>query len=243
MKISSFALLSIVLLSNFSIKGTLSLTNENGLISKDIINSTLILIDYGNSTINSTNPIKFKCPQKGAGSEYWQRINRIKDTFWTFIFPIISVFGIITNLINILVFSHKELRSNNLFVYMLFYSIADFFYLLQVFFIWIARCASYCPGGLNITFIGTFYNLYSWNYLTSVLAIFAIFMEISISFTRFTIVANYKWCSELSAYIVCACLFPIALIYYLPSVLAKKIVKDDLVVKDKSNFIYFRFIF
>jgi hypothetical protein len=50
--------------------------------------------------------------------------------FWamfTWVLPAICAFGVVTNLINIIIFFNKDLKEN-IYSYMLAYSVSDFFY-------------------------------------------------------------------------------------------------------------------
>jgi hypothetical protein len=148
---------------------------------------------------------------------------KIKDGVWVFLYPTISTFGTITNLINIIIFASKELRGANLYRYMLIFSIADFFYVAQIIFIFLPRCASYCSTDIGNSLIGRIYNLYSWDYMTTVLAIFMVFVEIAMTTSRLIIVANFKMFRNVNAYIVCAVLFIVSIFYYSVNIITKTI--------------------
>jgi len=52
------------------------------------------------------------------------------EIFWamfTWVLPAICAFGVITNFINIIIFFNKDLKEN-IYSYMLAYSVSDFFY-------------------------------------------------------------------------------------------------------------------
>ena len=70
-------------------------------------------------------------------------LNTFLDFTSTFMFPIISTYDIIINIINIIIFSKKSLK-DIIFKYYRINAISNICYLLIVFFLFVARCGVYC---------------------------------------------------------------------------------------------------
>ena len=65
------------------------------------------------------------------------------DLSITLIVPLECTYGIITNIINIIIFSKKSLK-DIIFKYYRINAISNICYLLIVFFLFVARCGIYC---------------------------------------------------------------------------------------------------
>jgi hypothetical protein len=160
-----------------------------------MINSTQLIINM-NMTLNNTK----------------------KSYFYGIYFVPLDFFGVITNLINIIIFSNKKFRDKT-FTYLLYHSISEFVYLSLVCVTTIPYCASYCSDLFKSSLLSKLIILYIDSYFTSCLAIFAIFIEITISFQRYLVVSNSTFCGLIkngSPHKISIFLFIISIVYYLP---------------------------
>lgn len=98
---------------------------------------------------------------------------------FTWVLPAICAFGVVTNLINIVIFLHSKLKED-IYKYMLAYSVSDFFYTFFVFFIWISR--SRYP--LSSTYEAKWYEIYIFFTALNGLGTMSALVEIAISFDR-----------------------------------------------------------
>ncbi len=88
------------------------------------------------------------------------------DFNYTFIIPIICFFGVITNIINFVVFSNKEM-SDITYKYLRVNAVMNIIYLAICFFLFLGRCGNYCD--INSTFIGAVYLYFFYNYFKGIL--------------------------------------------------------------------------
>jgi hypothetical protein len=146
---------------------------------------------------------------------------KIKDFSWTFILPSICLFGFFTNLINIIVF--LKLKSKNpIYKLMLSNSISNFFYSLICFFVFIMRCGQYCT--IQNTYWVKIYEKYLFYYLTSVLGLFNIFIEVCVAIQRYMIVANKSLPKKLPIRLIILVLFILSLVLYTPNMFYRQII-------------------
>jgi hypothetical protein len=142
----------------------------------------------------------------------------------------IELCGIIANLINIIMFSNKQFK-DNIFKYLFVYSISEFLYLFCII---IVHYRYFDKKSLTSVMI----QLILEDYLTSSLAIFSIFIEITISIQRYLIISNsrkLKIIKNGSPYVMQIVLLFVALVYYLPDLILNKVVNDD-DPKDNSKY-------
>jgi hypothetical protein len=137
-------------------------------------------------------------------------VHRLKEAGWTFFMPPLCFIGLLTNIINIIVFSNKRLRNDKLNQYLLVHSITYFFYLLFCFFSFMIRCQ---------TLWAKMYELYIFNYFTSSLAIFCVLIELFISIERYLIVSNRKPIRDrfIRTRTLLTSLFVFSILFYLPN--------------------------
>ena len=116
-------------------------------------------------------------------------IQDVKAFVWTWVLPMICLYGLCMNFINILVFSAK--RSNNsknrLHTYLFIDSTVEFVYLFIGLAHFMLRHSSYKESYYVVTYEKLFYN-----YLASSLAFFMLFTKLFISLKRIIIVCNRK---------------------------------------------------
>lgn len=114
-------------------------------------------------------------------------IVKLSDFYWTYILPSICIFSIVTNSINIIVFI--RLRSQNpIYKFMLINSITNFVYSFICSFVFLMKCGQFCKQ--EKTLISRVYEIYLFYYLSNVLDIFNILVELLIATQRYTIVSN-----------------------------------------------------
>ena len=109
------------------------------------------------------------------------------DFCTTFIVPVICFFGMTTNLINFVIFSNKNLK-DILFKYYRLNAVSNFCYLINCFFLFVARCGIYCT--FSSTYAAQFYLYLPYTYIKGIFAIFSICIQILLTFYRFLIVTN-----------------------------------------------------
>ena len=114
--------------------------------------------------------------------------------------------------VNITVFLNSEMKDFS-FKYMLASSFADFLYLGLSTFSFIGLCND-CA--LHNNFLTQVYQIWIGDYLTSCLAIFSIFVEITLSVNRYLILKNRKNIKKINHVLVIFFLFLLSLGYYLP---------------------------
>ena len=97
------------------------------------------------------------------------------------VFPLISLFGIVTSSINIFILSKTKLRQN-MNLYLLIYSYCDFIFIsLQVPLAGI-RCGALCPQ--SYTYEARFYETYFYMFAGYVISKYKALVDISVSIDR-----------------------------------------------------------
>ena len=145
----------------------------------------------------------------------------LKDFWWTFILPAICLFGLFTNLVNVLVF--LKLKSKNpIYKLMLTNSFSNFIYSFICFFVFMMRCGRYCS--LQHLYWVKLYEKYLFYYFTSVLGFFNILVEIVIAIQRYFIVANKNFTKRVKTRTIILGLFLISLVVYTPNIFYRRIV-------------------
>jgi hypothetical protein len=148
---------------------------------------------------------------------YKNMVTKIQETvidiYWTFMLPSICLFSLITNAINIIVF--YTIRSRNaIYKYMLANSLADEAYLLCVSFIFLVRCGQFCD--YEDSYLAQVYAHYIYMYAANSIALFSIFLEISILVQRFYTLKNKTFFKNINKKLVFFSLFVLSFIYYVP---------------------------
>jgi hypothetical protein len=111
------------------------------------------------------------------------------DLSITFIVPVLCTYGIISNIINIIIFSKKSMN-DIIFKYYKINAISNICYLSIVFFLFVARCGIYCQ--LSKTYPAQLYLYVFYTYIKGIFAILSICVQITISLNRLLIVCNKK---------------------------------------------------
>ena len=88
-------------------------------------------------------------------------INLVIGFMYTFIIPVICALGICTNIVNIIVFSDKEM-SDVTYKYLKVNACMNIIYLSICFFLFMARCGSYCEIDSSLVSIIYLYVFYTY---------------------------------------------------------------------------------
>ena len=139
---------------------------------------------------------------------------------WAYlVLPVICLFGLITNLINIAIILHPKI-SNISFKYFLAISISDLLYLGLISYSFIVQCTD-CP--LHSSYFTQFYDFIIFHYICSSLAIFGILVDITLSLIRYSILIKKKYLQSFSYHRILAFLLLISFVYYMPLLFFKQI--------------------
>ncbi len=134
---------------------------------------------------------------------------------------IVSIFGVVTNLLNIFVFlSNRANMKHQIFTFMLAISSVDLAYCaLLTYKSWSTceRCQLYT------VYFTQLYTLIVFDYITSCLAIFNILIDIIVSFERYLIVVNSRYLRRISTQAVIWFVGVFSLLYYSPVLFMKSI--------------------
>ena len=156
-----------------------------------------------------------------------------------FVLPSICAIGIVTNIINIVVFAERKLLSNknkNLMEkYMFINSITDLVFLFIEFFLVIIRCGNLCPLGYE--FSSKIYELYVYLFVGYTIISFQLLLDISVSLNRlFSFSATNSKSKEISFLIKCLIFMFVAFIINFPNTLSNEVAKLGLLELKENNF-------
>lgn len=143
---------------------------------------------------------------------------------YTFIIPVICIFGITTNIINIIVFSNKELGDMT-YKYLKVNACCNICYLSICFFLFMGRCGSFCT--IDSSYLGNFYMYFFYSYAKGIPAIMTIIIQILVSVLRLGIVSNKKMCNLPNFKLTLFGMTIFSAIFYLPYILNKKIIEVE----------------
>ena len=115
-------------------------------------------------------------------------LTQVRDLVWSYVLPSICLFGILTNSINIFIFKNKDLKSS-MYKYFLLHSIAELCYLL-ICFVYFCLNSIFLPVDVKNTYPVKLFEMYAYHYLTTVMALYMISIELTISIKRLFIVLN-----------------------------------------------------
>ena len=142
--------------------------------------------------------------------------------------PIICLFGMITNILNIIIFLNSQMKDSS-FKYMLAISISDLFYLSILSYQFIGYCDE-CS--FNRNYLLQIYTFVFDQYLSRCLAIFNILAEIFLSIQRYTVLINRQYLRQTTHKWLIISLFVISLLFYMPLLFFKQIIE----IKNSLNF-------
>ena len=151
--------------------------------------------------------------------------------------PILCIFGVISNSVNIFVFMNHKMKDPS-FKYMLAISISNVFY-LGINSYWFTF---YCQGfHLNKYYLTQIYSLYFSEYFERCCALFSLIVEIFLSYERYMVLLNrMNYRNETHNYVLFILLM-IALVYYMPLLIFKEIknFETNSTVMDNSQASYY----
>jgi hypothetical protein len=162
---------------------------------------------------------------------------KTSDIFLFGVSLIIKIFGIITNIINIVIFSDSNF-ANQIYIFLRLHSVVDVFYLINISICDHAFVKYYLPVKFVKSFFIQLTGLYLCNYLTSSLAIFNILIELLVSIQRFLILINAKYfilTKKKAAYIIIAVVFLTSLIVYLQEIIFFQVMPIDALHKTNET--------
>jgi hypothetical protein len=133
------------------------------------------------------------------------------------VLPCISIFGFITNLLNIAVLLNKKMKDVS-FRYLLATSISDCFYLTIASYIFIYECKD-CP--FHNTYFTQFFDIVIAHYISACLAIFNILTDIILSFIRYSVLKNKDYLQPKHYFLVIVSIFIISFLFYSPPLFFK----------------------
>ena len=140
----------------------------------------------------------------------------ISVPWYIILFAVICVFGMITNVINILVFANPQLK-DRVYKCMLVSCTFELFYLAINSLTALIQCGDACNKYFT-TLAGQIITVYFINYLSSVFALFCILIEIFLAFQRYTILINRPFLTETRLTIILSILFLFAAIVHCPTI-------------------------
>ncbi|CAF0944230.1 unnamed protein product [Brachionus calyciflorus] len=142
------------------------------------------------------------------------------DFIYTFVIPSICFYGLVTNLINLFIFSNRQL-SNIIYKYLIIYTVSNLYYFIISFLIFLPRCGVYCT--FSQTYLPQYYLYLFYNYLKNISSYFNIFIQILVSFQRLAFVLNLKWYNLNHVIIITISLIILSTLLNLPLLLTKEI--------------------
>ena len=111
-------------------------------------------IGFLNETLNLVNTTL--SPVVDEQSQSTKNIIYAYGFFYTFIVPFICLFGIITNILNIIVFSNNKLKDES-YKYLKMNAFSNMFYLSFIVIAFVKRCTNFCDYETTL-----FANVYYW---------------------------------------------------------------------------------
>ena len=167
-----------------------------------------------------------------------QAVFALKGFIWAYVLPIICLFGIVTNAINIYVFSkqrRKNLR-NRMHQYFHLDSIVELVYLIIGLVYFILRTEQF--RHLRNSYLTVLYEKFMFYYFSTSLAFFTIFLRVFISIKRLLIALNTGvFIQTIHFYQVIGSFMVVSLMIDLPSVINCPIVPKTFIIQN-LNFSY-----
>lgn len=136
------------------------------------------------------------------------------DAYWlTWLFLAESIFGFLTNIVNIAVFSNQRRFKEIRYKFLLVKSIANFLYFMINI---LSPFCTYCIGcELSITYFGAVYSIYFSLYLSSCLSAFRMFTLLGISIRTHLIMSKQSSPSKYQHILSTTLIFIISFLTYL----------------------------
>lgn len=149
-----------------------------------------------------------------------------------FTIPIVCLFGVVTNGLNIAVFLNSRMKDPT-FKYMLAISISNFLYTGLLSYGYVVYCDE-CT--LNKSYGTQVFKIIVNNYISSSLAVFSNLVEIYLSMQRYFILTNKNNLQTISYKLVLFILFIVAALYYVNVLFCYDIIKYEYVYEDQVLF-------
>ena len=149
------------------------------------------MLDIFNSTWNESS----LSLTYSSMTSFFTSVASAKTIIWNHVLPIICLLGLLTNSLNVFVFLSKKLK-NKIYKFMLTHSIASFSYLtVSIVYFGLVNEGSVLfklfqldqTKNPSIKYALKFYELFFMRSLTTILAIFMILIELTISFERLSL--------------------------------------------------------
>lgn len=167
---------------------------------------------------------------------------RFSDYSNVFMLPPICYFGVITNLICMIVSFRSDDSNDKTLNYIFINSVIDFFFLLIESFLVIIRCGILCPYGYK--YASKFFEIYIYLYVGYTLVTAQILVSIYVSYDRLKIfsgkLTNKK---PLSIYKVFAISMIVSIVVNAPTYLISKEVLLLGIYKPETNSTYYDFLY
>jgi hypothetical protein len=144
------------------------------------------------------------------------KLSLLEDVWWTFIIPIICLFSLITNLINIFILFKLRCLNKN-YKYMYLKSINNSVYLFISLFLCLHRCGRFCT--IENSYLIKLIQLYFFSTLNSILLLSDLFIEVVITLNRyFLLISKHKYeiFNKLRIEVVLLIIFTVSTVINLP---------------------------
>ena len=118
-------------------------------------------------------------------------IQEARGFVWAFVLPGLCLSGSLAGLLNVAVFCHRRMRlANKTHVYLLLFSVVELAYLMLSLVHYAARAERFARH--HGAFALVVYEKYLFNYGTTVLAFYMIFVELVVSVKRLAMVSSWR---------------------------------------------------
>ena len=153
------------------------------IVNEDTINGTVfrdsLILDISNHSLLGYFPFK--------------QINflHLQVVVWHYILPLICFIGVLTNIVNIVVYSNQSQLKNSIYRYMLLHSICALFHVFISFLYFFNKNDILGMGYFKKrSYFYKFFEMYFFISITTLLSLFLILVELTISLKRMLIVLN-----------------------------------------------------
>ena len=141
-------------------------------------------------------------------------INQVRRFVWVYVLPSICLLGVITNLLNVFIFSHQLKSKNKIYRYFLVHSILDLVYVLfSLIFFMLKACLA---GSYHFHYWAVFYEYLFYLLFTTILAIYMVLIELLISIKRLLLVLNLNMTFKLRFSTILAAFAVFSILNYVP---------------------------
>lgn len=158
--------------------------------------------------------------------ESLKRVLVIKDFLWNYALPLICLFGILTNSINVRMFVKKEQFSHEIYKYLLAHSSIEVIYLSIALLVYLMK-SKYLTPSTQYAYAIKVAELVADLYLTCVLALLLVFIEFIISIKRLLMIFNLNLTINMKFYKTLIIYFALSVLLNLPVPLTFKIKEID----------------